>query len=1048
MGKNLSNDEIKFILSLEASGLQAEIGKSSAAIDKFAEENKALQGELKKLNKEMRETERQMLYLEKASKTNTEEYKNLSNAYESTKKKIAETNTVIAENNAQTERNRQLVKEGIKLLEVQDMTMNQLKGRAKELQKQFDNTAKSTSPAEYEKFQKQIKEVDKRMSELGESGKGMMSKLSAIPGPVGQVSQSLVGMGRAMMALVANPVGAVIAAIVLVFMAFKKAINSSEEATEKFNQLLAPLAKWFNMLLGLLQKIVIGFLKLAEVALNGFTKMLEKLPFIGEKMKQINESAREAIQLEKEKQQLDKKERDWISEKAKLENEIAKNRDKAAQKDRYNVKERLEFLDKALSGEMAITEENVKQAREKYRIAVLEAGRKTDQTEEEKRRIADLLAAVTNAQTQMYENTRAIHQKRTAFIKEEENDQKEAAKEALKRQKDNLDAQLNDLESNYNQRVAVIKKSGIQDSKTETEINVSIAAEEQLLYQDRIKALKEYLTKVKDEKLRSEIVKKISENELSVVENQKKSDELKISLLRESLDRQLKIVDSSYNVQALTFQEALADRKISQEQYDMLIMMLDKTTSDSRVTIMKGYQDDVNALEIKTGDLKLKAVEDANEKVVAAETDAANKRKAVFQTIAESAIDFKRQFGLLTYDEEMKIQLKILEDVYKAQLEFLQKNGMSTLEWTTYYEKAKTKIILDAEQERYNQRQQLGLTTWQEDFENEKKRLQDLLDAKKITQDEFDQANFNNQVGYYKAWFDYYEGLAKAAVQAIQDAEISSMEATYDEKIAAAGDNADEVTRLEREKAQKKLDIEKKYADVNFAIKASEIIANTAVAIMQAVAQLGPVAGTIAAVLMAATGAAQLVSANAERRKVKAMTLDSAGSSSSSQTRIVTGKEEGGYLEVTRDQDKKRFWARNKGKKRGYINETSLLVSENGGEFVANSKAVSNPTIRPILDIIDSAQRGGYIDQLNLKAILASSGSRGMQFGGYVNQPAAAPRSNDPYVINNFDEDLMIEIRDLLRYLKQNGVKAPIVLSELQKQIALQELSDSYATKS
>jgi hypothetical protein len=274
------------------------------------------------------------------------------------------------------------------------------------------------------------------------------------------------------------------------------------------------------------------------------------------------------------------------------------------------------------------------------------------------------------------------------------------------------------------------------------------------------------------------------------------------------------------------------------------------------------------------------------------------------------------------------------------------------------------------------------------------------------------------------------------------------MEATYNEKIAAAGENAEEVDRLEKEKAQKKLDIEKKFADVNFAIKASEIIANTAVAIMQAVAQLGPIAGGIAAVLMAATGAAQLVSANAERRKVKAMTLDSAGSTSSSQTRVVTGKEDGGYIEVTREQDKKRFWARNKGKKRGYMNEPSLLVSENGGEFVANSKAVSNPTIRPVLDIIDSAQRGGYVDQLNMDAIIASYKSRGYESGGYNNQPVLG-RSQNPYVLlNNTDEDLMIEIRDLLRFLKNNGVKAPIVLSELQKQIALQELSDSYATKS
>lgn len=53
------------------------------------------------------------------------------------------------------------------------------------------------------------------------------------------------------------------------------------------------------------------------------------------------------------------------------------------------------------------------------------------------------------------------------------------------------------------------------------------------------------------------------------------------------------------------------------------------------------------------------------------------------------------------------------------------------------------------------------------------------------------------------------------------------MEAKYDAEIAAAQGNAQEVERLETEKAQKKLEIEKKYADVQFAVKASQIIADT-----------------------------------------------------------------------------------------------------------------------------------------------------------------------------------------------------------------------------
>ena len=55
--------------------------------------------------------------------------------------------------------------------------------------------------------------------------------------------------------------------------------------------------------------------------------------------------------------------------------------------------------------------------------------------------------------------------------------------------------------------------------------------------------------------------------------------------------------------------------------------------------------------------------------------------------------------------------------------------------------------------------------------------------------------------------------------------------------------------------------------------RSSQIVADTSVAIMKAIAELGPIAGPIAASLMGITGAAQLASAVAERNKVKNMTI-------------------------------------------------------------------------------------------------------------------------------------------------------------------------------
>lgn len=166
-------------------------------------------------------------------------------------------------------------------------------------------------------------------------------------------------------------------------------------------------------------------------------------------------------------------------------------------------------------------------------------------------------------------------------------------------------------------------------------------------------------------------------------------------------------------------------------------------------------------------------------------------------------------------------------------------------------------------------------------FDSELEILKEQREQGLLDEEEYQEALLQLKLEYATKYAEKVQsiiGFASNAVSALQSAETSKLDAEYDARIAAAQGNADEVERLENEKAQKKLDIEKKYADVQFAIKASDIIANTAVSIMTAYAQLGPIAGSIAAAMLGITGAAQLAVANAEREKVKNATLG--GSSS------------------------------------------------------------------------------------------------------------------------------------------------------------------------
>ncbi|WP_185213756.1 phage tail tape measure protein [Sphingobacterium mizutaii] len=101
----------------------------------------------------------------------------------------------------------------------------------------------------------------------------------------------------------------------------------------------------------------------------------------------------------------------------------------------------------------------------------------------------------------------------------------------------------------------------------------------------------------------------------------------------------------------------------------------------------------------------------------------------------------------------------------------------------------------------------------------------------------------------------------------------------------------------------------------------------------------------------------------------------------------IPGAETGGnFMDVIRAQDGKRFRAKSDPNRRGYISSPTVLVSENGKEWVANNDAVQNPHIKPLLDVLDTAQRNGTINTMTLSDIASSLSGRiqGRQTGGPV----------------------------------------------------------------
>lgn len=576
-----------------------------------------------------------------------------------------------------------------------------------------------------------------------------------------------------------------------------------------------------------------------------------------------------------------------------------------------------------------------------------------------------------------------------------------------------------------------------------------------------------------------------------------------------SHDRQQDLEEAkrSYEEDLNALNEALAQKRLTQEQYNAYISALNIEHQNNLLAIEKSYQEKANNLVIKDA-AKKKAIKEQQNKAVADQQQAADNayiegEKQYYDALEkiEETAPAKPQ----TLQEECDAKLLVLDGYYKAALQRAIEDGEKQKEVTEAYEKAKTAIVADyakkieeekararqeygidtftdqlaarrkkidedfakglLTQEQYNQaianlekqaeeqrlqiRQQYGLASQQELYNAENEQLKEHLRQGLITQEEYEEAVKNLKISRMKEAFDYYSNLSSGAVQALQQAEEANVDAKYDAEIEAAKKAGKDTTELEKKKADEKLKIQKKYADVNFAIKASQIIADTATSIMKAYADLGPIAGSIAAALMGVTGVAQLAAANAERQKVKRMSLNGAGgASSASGTRVVTGLESGGSIDVEREQDGKRFHADYDPYRRGFIDKPTVIVGEGGygrsREWVASNAAVENPTVAPFLNIIDQAQRAGNIRTLDMNKFLLQQ-AQGRAAGGYIT-PSAPTSQPMPTVINHRDE-YNKELLETLKELRNNGIRSYVALDDFDAQQKLRNQVRRIASK-
>ncbi len=432
----------------------------------------------------------------------------------------------------------------------------------------------------------------------------------------------------------------------------------------------------------------------------------------------------------------------------------------------------------------------------------------------------------------------------------------------------------------------------------------------------------------------------------------------------------LKALESEQRAEENAIMQSYANREIGETEYNAEMLRIKTDFFNKKLELAKQEGVDTTQIEREIIQLQLdanKAAAKAADEIakeadakLKAENDKIQEEQKRLETLAKNFLK-----SIETPDEALQIELQQLEEVHQAKL---------------------------LSEEEY-------------------------LEAKKKLEEKYKSDDNEDPLGDLKDWIEKSNQLISQAsnfINGVKSAETAHAEAEYQAQLTAAGDNAQQREAIEARYEQRKLEIQKKYADADMVINIAKTIAAGALAVMQAFAQLGPIGGAVAAVLVGATTAAEVATIIAQRNAIKSQTVSMPTSSASAAgdfsaetsggnigSRVVTGYAKGGYTE-------------------GHT--TLTTVGERGTEWIAPHWMVKqNPVTFANLERYRLSGSHGR----------SGSASHGFADGGYT--PGVEGGENGLAAQLAATLSANTEASNRLASLIEKGLHAYVVLSELNQ---------------
>lgn len=516
-------------------------------------------------------------------------------------------------------------REGVKGKELQDKInaiTDELKGAEEETQRFYRNVG-NYEAAILKAAQSNIPFLDSIIK--------MQTELGGVKQAFNVGKTAVIGFSKQLLALLTNPIVAILASIAAAIMLVSKAINSSEEASNRWNIITAPLSRSLDFLLNIVQRLAGGILSVVESGakmIGWIAKMAEKLPGIGKYIRDINDANREAIKLAKEEAAIAKQARTDQIQNAKDQLEVARLRQQAKDKEKFTAEERLAFVKQANKLEEEQAKRNVDLATREFEL-LRKRSEWAENDAETNDKLAELEAAKYNAEKEYFsktmelleqENTirgeivtvqKAVAEKVAAIKEKEREEIRKAEDEALKIVKDAQEKQFIESKRVYERQ--------IEDLRIRLRTEIGLTATMRQALNQQIIAL---------EQQKNDALQQLSEEQLmKEMENRQKLISLQLESVKAGSEQEYQ----------LKMQQLVAQRDVELRQKEL--------TEQMKLAITEKYNKEIDDLSVQH------------------ENDTAKKQADALKLrldneLAEAKLNGDSELELLRMQEQQKLELK------------------------------------------------------------------------------------------------------------------------------------------------------------------------------------------------------------------------------------------------------------------------------------------------------------------------------------------------------------------------------------------------------